>query len=285
MKIIIGAVIVLASVIAGFLLSKGNLIALLQPFEVLIIMGAATGAFVIANPPSVIKAAMNGTLASLKGAKFSKQHYMDLLALLYELFAKMRKEGMMAIEEHIDEPEASTIFQNYPKILADHHVIDFIADYLRLMVGGNMNPYEIEALMDMEIDAHHEQSEMPAAAITNMSDALPGFGIVAAVLGIVITMGSLDGDTAEIGAHVAAALVGTFLGILLSYGFFGPLGTALGHMAREETKFYQVIKTAMIASLNGSPPQIAVEYGRKVMYPEIRPGFMELEDFVKGKKD
>jgi chemotaxis protein MotA len=285
MKLIVGIILVLGSVAGGFVLSHGNLLALFQPFELLIIGGAAFGAFVISNPGPVIKSALGGIPKLLGGSKHSKQSYMELLALMYDLFTKARKEGMMALEKDIDEPHESPLFQKYPKIIKNHHILDFIADYLRLMVGGNMNPFELENLMDVELETHHQEAHQAPAALTRVSDALPGFGIVAAVLGIVITMASIGGPVEELGAHVAAALVGTFLGILLAYGFVGPMATALEMLLDEEAKLFQCIKVCLLATLNGYAPQIAVEFGRKTLYSHLRPGFQELEDFVKGKKE
>jgi len=210
---------------------------------------------------------------------------MELLSLMYDLFTKARKEGLMALEADIDEPENSPIFQKYPKILKNHHALEFIADYLRLMVGGNMNPFEIENLMDVELETHHHEAEKIPGAITAVSDALPGFGIVAAVLGIVITMASIGGPIEELGHHVASALVGTFLGILLAYGFVGPMATSLTNMNEDDSKVFECIKVCLLATLNGYAPQIAVEFGRKTLYSHNRPGFQELEDFVKGKAE
>ena len=284
MLVIIGAIIVLACVAGGFVLSHGNLVTIWQPYELIIICGAAFGAFVIANPGKVIKAAFSGILGLLKGAKYGKKEYLELLGLMYDIFAKARKEGMMSVEEHIEEPESSSLFGKYPKIVKDHHAMDFICDYLRIIVGGNMNPFELENLMDIELETHHHEAEQPAQAITRVSDALPGFGIVAAVLGIVITMGSLDQPPDVIGAHVAAALVGTFLGILFAYGFIGPAATALEHKIADEAKFLQCIKVCILATLNGYSPQIAVEFGRKSLFSTERPSFSELEEFLKENK-
>lgn len=283
MLIIIGSIIVLACVAGGFVLSHGELMALWQPYELLIIGGAALGAFVSANPITVLKAVFKNLLLVLKGSKYKKALYLDLLSLMYDMLQKSRKEGMMSIEADIDEPHESPLFTKYPTILADHHIIDFICDYFRLMVGGNMNPFELENLMDMELATHHQEAEMPAQAVTKVSDALPGFGIVAAVLGIVITMSFIGGDPAVLGHHVAAALVGTFLGILLAYGFVAPIATAMEHAAREEAKFYQCIKVCLMSAVNGYSPAVAVEFGRKVMYSTVRPSFSELEEHVKNK--
>ncbi len=284
MKLIIGAVIVFASVIVGFTLAHGQLMAIWQPVELLIIGGSAIGAFIITNPGKVVKKTLGAIPTLLKGSKYNKKSYMEVLALLYDLFNKSRKDGIMSLEADIDDPKQSPLFQKYPKILKDHHVMDFITDYLRLMVSGSMNPFELENLMDIELETHHHEAELPSHALTNMSDGLPGFGIVAAVLGVVITMGSLGGPVQEIGAHVAAALVGTFLGILLAYGFVGPMGAYLGHLAKEDAKFLECIKVCFLATLNGYSPQVAVEFGRKTLYSTDRPSFQELENHVKGRK-
>lgn len=285
MKLIIGFLIVAASVIGGYVLSHGVLAALFQPFEFLIIAGGAFGAFIAAHPANkVIIPTLKGIPSLLKGSKYNKAMYMDLLSLMYELFSKARKEGLMALENDVEEPDQSEIFKKYPKIMADHHVVDFICDYLRLMVGGSMNPMELENLMDLELETHHQEREMPASAVTTTADGLPGFGIVAAVMGVVITMGSINEAPEVLGAHIAAALVGTFLGILLAYGFVGPMGMALNHQAREESKFLECIKVCILATLNGYTPQVAVEFGRKVLYSTERPGFFELEDHIKQVK-
>lgn len=284
MFIIIGIVIVLGCVAGGFVLSHGHLEALWQPYELLVIGGAAFGAFVISNPLKVIKAVFAALPALLKGSKYKKDYYMDVLALLYDLLVKARKQGMMALEGDVDKPESSEVFSKYPKLLADHHLTEFITDYLRLLAGGSItSPYELDALMDVELETHHVEGHKPAAALTRISDGLPGFGIVAAVLGIVITMGALGGPPAEIGHHVASALVGTFLGILLAYGFVGPMSTALEHSAADEAAMFLCIKNTLVASAQGYAPQIAIEFGRKAIGSTERPSFMELESRVKGK--
>jgi len=284
MNLIIGALLVLGSVAGGFVLSHGNLIALWQPFELLIIGGAALGAFVIANPMKVVTGVFKAIPGLLSGSKYNKQIYMDLLTLMFSIFNKARKEGLMAIEDDIEDPDNSTLFNTYPKIIKDHHIRDFITDYLRIIVGGNMNPFELENLMDVELETHHHEAEAMSTALSRVSDAMPGFGIVAAVLGIVITMGSLGGPAEEIGAHVAAALVGTFLGILLAYGFIGPTSNSMEARTAEEGKFYQVIKTCLMANVNGYSPQICVEFGRKAMPTAMRPSFQELEAHLKEHK-
>lgn len=284
MFIIIGTVIVLGCVAGGFVLSHGHLEALWQPYELLVIGGAAFGAFVISNPLKVIKAVFAALPGLLKGSKYKKEMYMDVLALMYDLLVKARKQGMMALEGDVDKPESSEVFGKYPALLADHHLTEFITDYLRLLAAGSItSPYELDALMDVELETHHQEGHKPAAALTRISDGLPGFGIVAAVLGIVITMGALGGPPAEIGHHVASALVGTFLGILLAYGFVGPMATALEHNAADEAAMFLCIKNTLVASAQGYAPQIAIEFGRKAIGSTERPSFTELENRVKGK--
>lgn len=283
MNLIVGAITVLACVFGGFMWSGGNLLALFHPPELLIIAGGATGGFIIANPPTVIKAVTSGIPGLLKPSIYNKDYYMDLLALLFELFNKARKEGLMSLEAHIEEPDKSPIFTKYPMILNDHHVIEFMTDYLRLMVTGAANAFEMENLMDMELETHHEEGHQPSHSLQTMADGLPGFGIVAAVMGVVITMASITEGPEVIGAKVGAALVGTFVGILLSYGFAGPIASSLGFRAASQGKCIEVVKVALLASLNGYSPQIAIEFGRKVVFNAERPGFLELEDYVKRK--
>ena len=284
MNLIIGVIIVVSAVLGGFVLSHGELIALWQPFELLIICGAAIGAFVIANPSSVTKRTFQQLPLLITGQKFSKTYFIEVLSLFYQLFSVIRRKGLIEVEQHIDDPQSSSIFRRFPQILKDKHIIEFICDYLRLMVIGDMSAYEIENLMDIELETHHHEQTAPSMALTKMADALPGFGIVAAVLGIVITMGALGGPPEELGLHVAAALVGTFLGILIAYGFVAPMATALEGMANQEFKFYECMKVCIIANLNGMPPQIAVEFGRKTLTSDVRPSFYELEEMVKGRK-
>lgn len=284
MNLIVGIVILFGSVLGGYVMHHGQLGALYQPTELLIIGGGAFGAFFIAHPISIIKKSFGSVLGLLKGSSYNKAKYMELLALMYGLFTKIRKDGLIALEADIENPEASPIFNQYPGVTSDHHVLDFICDYFRLMVGGSMNAFEIENLMDVEMETHHEDVHRPIGAVQGAADALPAFGIIAAVLGVVITMGAIGGPPEELGRNVGAALVGTMLGILLAYGMVGPIGTALNHRAEEEAKYYTCIKTCIIAYLNGYAPQVAVEFGRKVLPSSVRPGFLELEEHVKQKK-
>lgn len=285
MSLLIGFVVVIGSVIGGFVLGHGHLGALWQPNELVIIGGAAVGAFVIGNSPTVIFAVLKGLPALVRGPRYRKREYMELLALLHELFGKARKEGLLGLEQDIEDPAQSPVFCEYPRLLREHHLIEFIQDNVRLVVGGNISPLELETLMDVEIDTHHTEAEQPGAALTKLADSLPGFGIVAAVLGIVVTMASLnDGDAAMIGAHVAGALVGTFLGILLAYGFVGPAAAAMESLARDDGKALECIKVGILAMLQGYPPQLAVELARKTLFSTVRPSFAELDGHLRGQR-
>jgi len=285
MLLIVGTVVVLASVFLGFAAEGGHLLALWHPMEVVIICGAALGAFVISNPLKVVKAAFAGAIGMLKGPRYKREDYVDLLKLLYDILVKIRKSGMLAIEGDLEAPEKSELFSQYPRILADHHMVEFITDCLRLMVGGNLDPHELESLLEYELETHHKEAGEPAHAVQRVADALPGFGIVAAVLGIVNTMGALEGaSTAEIGHKVASALVGTFLGILVAYGFVGPTATAMEHRVHEEGKAFDVVKMALVASVRGYAPPVAVEFARKLLFTDVRPTFGDLEAHLKGKK-
>jgi chemotaxis protein MotA len=277
-----GLLVVLVSVVAGFLLSGGNLLLLWHPTEILIICGAATGAFVTSNPKKVLLDTARGTVALFKAPRYGKETYVDLLRLLNDVLNKLRKEGVMGIEADCEKPHESPIFKRYPKILQDRHMMEFICDCLRLIVSGNLDPHELESLLEYELETHHKEAHQPAHALQQVADALPGFGIVAAVLGIVNTMAAIDGaDTATIGHKVAAALVGTFLGILVAYGFVGPLATALQHRVEEESKAFEVVKMALVACVRGYPPKVSVEFARKLLFSEVRPSFSDLEGQLK----
>ena len=284
MFVIVGYLIVCASVFGGFALAGGHVAALFQPIELLMIGGAAAGAFVVGNTSKALQATLKALPVTLKGTKYSKAMYMELMALLYDILAKIRKEGLMTIEDDVEKPNQSPLFAKYPKIVGDHHVLEFITDYLRLMVGGNLNAFEIENLMDNEIGTHHQEGEVPVHSIAKLGDAMPAFGIVAAVMGVVHTMASVGLPPSELGMLIAHALVGTFLGILLAYGFVGPLATQLEQKLGESTKMLECVKVTLLASLNGYSPALAVEFGRKVLYSTERPSFLELEAHVKQKK-
>lgn len=279
---ILGIIVVFASVLGGFVLSGGKIAALIHPFEFIIIGGAALGAFLQANPSSTTKLVFRKSL-QMFSTRFTQTFYLEVLRLNYEILNKSRREGMMAIEADIEEPASSLIFSKYPAILKDERMTAFICDYLRIMSSGNMAPHELEGLFDMELASLKEELEHPSHAVTRVADGLPAVGIVAAVLGIVVTMSILaDADNAMIGEKVATALVGTFLGILASYGFVGPLGAALEHDAREELNLYESIKATLVASASGMPPTLAVEFGRKVLFAAHRPTFVELEQAMRG---
>ena len=284
MLVIVGYIIVCFSVFGGFAMAGGHLAALLQPIELLMIGGAAAGAFLVGNTAKVIKATLKDLPKVLTGSKYGKDNYMEMLALLYELLSKVRKEGLMSIEGDVEEPHESPIFSKYPKIASDHHVIEFMTDYLRIMVSGNLNAMEIENLMDVEIDTHHHESMVTSHVLAKMGDGMPAFGIVAAVMGVVHTMESVGIPPAELGMLIAHALVGTFLGILLAYGFVGPLATLLEQKVEESTKMFQTIKVTLLANLNGYAPAMAVEFGRKALNSTERPSFAELEEHVKRKR-
>ena len=286
MFIIIGWVLALGCVFGVFIAHGGNIGVVLRalPFELTTIFGAAVGAFLVNNQMGVIKATLAGLGQCFKGSKLNKQHYMELLSLLYDILQKARKEGLMAIESDVEEPEKSAVFKRYPNILGDHHLMEFITDYMRMMVSGNLNAHEIESLMDSEIDTHHHEAHAPVAALQRMAGRLPAFGIVAAVLGVVNTMGSVGQPPSVLGGMIGSALVGTFLGVLLAYGFVEPLAGLLEQKVDEAGKSFQCIKVTLLASMQGYSPAVAVEFGRKVLYSSDRPSFQELEKQVKGKK-
>jgi len=285
MFVIIGYIVVCSTIFGGYALAGGHLGGLWQPLEVLMIFGGAMGAFIVGNDTKALKATLKSLPTLFKGSKFNKALYLDLLSLLYEILTKIRKDGMMSIEDDIENPSSSPLFSKYPKILKDHHVLDFICDYLRLMVSGNMDAFQVENLMDNELETHHMEGHVPAHCIAKLGDGLPAFGIVAAVMGVVHTMENVALPPAELGVLIAHALVGTFLGILLAYGFVGPLSGLLEQKLEESSKILQTVKVTLLASLNGYAPAIAVEFGRKVLYSTERPGFSELEEHVKQAKN
>nr|WP_255529462.1 flagellar motor stator protein MotA [Polaromonas sp. CG_9.11] len=283
--VIIGYAVVLGSVFGGYALMGGHFGVLYQPLELLIIGGAAVGAFIAGNDGKTIRA----TLKELpKLVTSSKKHdkalFMELLALLYVLLSKGRKEGMMALESDVEDPKNSPIFAQYPVILADAHVLEFMTDYLRLIVSGNTDPHEIGELMEQEMETFKHEGLIPAHSLTRVGDALPALGIVAAVLGVVHALASADLPPAEMGQLIAHAMVGTFLGILLAYGFVSPLGTLIEHKVAESLKIYECIRVTLMAGLNGYAPQLAVEFGRKVLVSTERPSFSELEGHVRDVK-
>ncbi len=284
MLVIVGYIVVVASVFGGFALAGGHLGAMFQPLEFLIIGGAALGAFITGNSGKVLKATLRTLPSVLKSSKHTKERYLSLMALLFGILTKIRKEGSMSIERDIEAPHESPLFSQYPDIVGDHHLVEFITDYLRLMVSGKLNPMEIENLMINEIETHHQEGHVAVSAVQKVGDGLPAFGIVAAVMGVVHTMASVGLPPSELGQMIAHALVGTFLGILLAYGFVSPLAGVLEQKLAESTKQFECVKVTLLANLNGYAPTISVEFGRKVLFSTERPSFSELEGHVKQSK-
>jgi len=280
---IIGLIVVFGSVIGGFLMEEGNLFVLIQPAELITIGGAALGALILSCPSNLLFGVFKAVPAILKGSTLKKTHYIALLTLLYNIFTKIKKEGLLSVEKDVENPKGSTLFKGNKDIFKNHHALNFLCDNLRVFIIG-IKPTEMEDLMDIEMDSHHEESAVTPGIITKVGDALPGFGIVAAVLGIVITMGKMSDGPEVIGHSVAAALVGTFLGILLSYGVIGPIGSHLEHKNREDSKYIEAIKIALLAFAKDLPPQMAVEAGRRTIFSDARPSFKDLEDALKKAK-
>ncbi|MDU5781149.1 MAG: flagellar motor stator protein MotA [Pantoea sp.] len=284
MLILLGYLTVCATVFGGFVISGGKLGALYQPTELLIIGGAGVGAFIVGNNGNAIKATMKAFPHMFRGSHYTKALYMDLMAMMFLLLNKSRQSGLMSLEADIEDPQNSPIFSAYPRLLADKVLLCFVVDYLRLMISGNMNAFEIEALMDVEIETCEHEHEIPASSLNGVGDAFPAFGIVAAVMGVVNALAAADRPAAELGELIAHAMVGTFLGILLAYGFILPLATLLRQKSSEQIKMLQCIKVTLLAAINGYAPQIAVEYGRKSLFSTERPSFTELEEHVRQAK-
>ena len=284
MLMIVGWVIVLVVVIGGFMASGGHPMALAEPVKVFMIFGAGVGAFIASAKMDVLKQTFKVLPRSFKTDKYNKAVYVELLCLLFELLNKARKDGLMSIEADVDEPENSPFFSKYPRLLADHHLIDFIADYLRMMVTGSLQPHEMETLMDKEIETHHEEAEIPIHLLTKLGDSMPAFGIVAAVMGVVLTMSSLHLPPEELGPLIGKALVGAFVGILFGYAIIAPIPAVLEQQNTSEAKAFEAIKATLLASLAGAPPAIAVEHGRKMIFSGHRPSFQELGEAVKAVK-
>ena len=279
---IIGIVVVFGAVIGGFLMEKGHMAVLVQPAELLIIAGASTGTLLVANPIHILKGIGSGLAGVLKGSPFGKPRYLSALKMMYQFLNKVRKEGLLSVEMDVEKPKESTIFKNYPDFLADHHAKDFVCDTLRMAITGGVEPFDMDQMMELDMEVHHHASTQPVSALTTMADALPGLGIVAAVLGVVITMGSLGGPPEEIGEKVAAALVGTFLGILLCYGVAGPLSSNMAKSSDEHNEYLHVRRVLLLSFLKGSAPMIAIEMGRRAIPAHVRPSFDEMEKNCKG---
>jgi len=284
MFIIIGAIIVLASVIGGYLMEHGNLSVLFQPAELIIIGGASIGALVIASPLKVIINIIKSILRALTGKSYSKADYMDSLLMLSEIFSKIRKEGLVSIEADVDSPEESKIFSNHPKFLKNHHAVNLVTDTLRTVMTTSISSYELESILDNELEAHHEEGVAPAKSLNNVADALPGLGIVAAVLGVVLTMGKMKEPPEVLGHSIGAALVGTFLGVLLCYGFVGPLARNLEQVIGDDKDYLNVLKVGLVSFIGGAAPQIAVEFARRAIPGHEKPSFIEVEDALRAMK-
>jgi len=282
---IIGIFLVFAAIIGGFLMEKGHMAVLLQPAELLIIAGAASGTLLVANPIRLLKAIAGGLLAALKGSPFTRGRYLDTLKMMYQFLNKVRKEGLLAVEMDVEKPQESAIFKSFPQFLNDHHARDFVCDTLRTAITGGVEPFDMDQMMELDMEVHHHEEVQPVEALSTVADSLPGLGIVAAVLGVVITMGALGGPPEEIGKHVAAALVGTFLGILLCYGVVGPLSANMRKIAEEQNDYLHVLRVLLLAFLKGSAPMIAIEMGRRAIPAYVRPSFDEMEKACKNKTE
>ena len=280
MFLIIGFIVVIGSVIGGYMGGGGHLEVLWQPFEYVIIMGAAIGAYLIANPAAVLGATGKGIGHAIKGSRYNKEAYLELLSMMYQIFKLAKSKGMLALEQHIETPEESELFAQFPTFNNDHHMVVFLCDYLRMISLGTENTHEMEALMDEEIETHHHEVSQVPTAIQTMADGIPALGIVAAVLGVIHTMGSITEPPEVLGKLIGGALVGTFLGVFIAYGFVGPIAGALKATYDAESKYYQCMKAGLLAYLAGHAPAIAIEFARKALLPNVRPTFFEVEDTV-----
>jgi chemotaxis protein MotA len=279
---IVGILVVLGAVVGGYLMEHGNLLVLIQPAELIIIGGAGIGTVLIANPIHVLKKIVGGVGGVFKASPFSKQRYLVTLKMCYELLNKSRKEGLVSLEADVETPKQSPIFKKYSWFLQDHHTCAFVCDTLRMAVVGGVDPFDLDQMVELDLEVAHNAASQPIAALSSMADSLPGLGIVAAVLGVVITMGALGGPPEEIGHKVAAALVGTFLGILLCYGFIGPLAANMAKIAEEEHQYHNVLRVLLLAFIKGNPPIQAVEFGRRAIPDRVRPSFQEMEKACKS---
>ncbi len=279
---IIGIVVVFGCIVAGYLMEHGNIRVLLQPAELIIIGGAAAGTLLVANPLHIIKKIAGGIVGVFGSSKFGKQTYLDTLKMMYDLLNKARKDGLMALEADVEEPEKSQVFAKNPAFLKNHHVCDFVCDSLRMAITG-IDAFDLDQMLDLDLEVHHQDSAAPTAALSTVADSLPGLGIVAAVLGVVITMGAIGGPPEEVGRKVAAALVGTLLGILLCYGLVGPIAANMAKAAEEEHAFLYVMRVLMVSFLKGTAPIMAVEVARRAVPGNVRPSFRELEAACRNK--
>lgn len=280
MFVIIGFVTVIGCVLGGYLMVGGHLSVLFQPSEFIIIFGAATGAFLIGNPKSVITGAAKSFGTLFKGSRHSKKTYLELLCMLYQVFRLAKTKGDLALESHVEKPEDSSIFQQFPSFAKDHHSLSFLCDYLRLLTLGTNNAHEVETIIEEEIEANHHEMTSVSDAFTNVADGTPALGIVAAVLGVIHTMGAISEPPEVLGHLIGGALVGTFAGVLIAYGFVGPIGRALDNTYKTETEYLKCIRTAILAHMQGYAPQVSVEFARKILPPHTRPSFQEVEEAI-----
>ncbi len=280
---IVGILLVFAAVIGGFLMEKGHIEVLVQPAELLIIVGASMGTLLVANPMHVLKGIVGGLKGVLGGSPFNRERYLSTLKMMYQFLNKVRKEGLLSVEMDVEKPQESAVFKNYPEFLNDHHARDFVCDTLRMAITGGVEPFDMDQMMELDMEVHHQEATEPVSALSTMADALPGLGIVAAVLGVVITMGALGGPPEAIGHKVAAALVGTFLGILLCYGVAGPVSSNMAKTAEEHNSYLHVLRVLLLSFLKGSAPMIAIEMGRRAIPARVRPSFDEMEKSCKGQ--
>jgi chemotaxis protein MotA len=282
---IVGILIVFGAVIGGFLMEKGPLPVLIQPSELVTIGGAAIGTLLVANPLYILKKIFSDLVRVIAGSKFSKQRYLDTMKMMFLLFNKARKEGLVAIESDVEEPEKSPLFSKYPAFISDHHVRNFVCDTMRMAITGGASTFDVDQMMELDMDVHHAGATQPVSALSTVADALPGLGIVAAVLGVVVTMSALGGPPEEIGHKVAAALVGTFLGILLCYGVVGPLASNLNKLIDDEHAYYHVLRVVMLSFIKGMSPMLAIEMARRAIPGHLRPSFQEVEKTCRQKDD
>ena len=274
---IIGILIVFGAVVGGYLMEHGRIMVLLQPAELIIIGGAAIGTVLVANPLHILKKIAAGLGGVFGGSKFTKQRYLESMKMMYDLLNRARKDGLVALESDVEEPTKSPILSKYPAFVKDHHVRDFVCDTMRMAVSGGVEAFDLDQMMELDMDVHHHDASQPVAALSSMADSLPGLGIVAAVLGVVITMQALGGPPEEIGQKVAAALVGTFLGILLCYGLVGPFAANMSKAADDERAYYHVLRVLITSFMKGAPPIMAVEIARRAIPGHVRPSFKEVE--------
>jgi chemotaxis protein MotA len=284
MFLIIGIIVVFLCVIGGFLMINGPLGVLMQPSEFVVIVGAALGATLAANPMKFLMVLTKKIPAAMKGSPYNKITYIEVLQMQYDIFVNAKKNGILSLEEDVNDAQTSSLFTKYPKFLTNHHAVDFFCDAMKMLVNGACQPDELEIMLDSEMETHHEENGVAPALLHRVSDALPGLGIVAAVLGIVVTMQHLDGPPEELGHHVAAALVGTFLGLLLSYGFIAPVAANLENLAQDEARYYSCLKAGIVAFANGSAPSTAVEFARKTIFSFDRPPSTEIDPMLREIK-